>query len=92
MKSKDWREQGQEKYLSHVEFWKTKYVSYKDILEHDHCEFCWQKFCELTLDKDCHKIGYATKDKKRWICEECFVDFKETYNLINLSLSNKEGV
>ena len=24
--------------------------------------------------------GYCTKDKKHWVCEDCFNDFKEMFN------------
>jgi len=81
----DWREQGQEVYLYGLEFTKQKYTKYSDTWEHDHCEFCGIKFSE---DKNeslgSINIGYTTKDKYRWICEECFNFFQKKYNLIKL--------
>jgi len=82
----DWREQGQEKYLSGLKFSKQNYVKYSDKWEHDHCEFCGAKFCEkndtLNNDENLYE-GYATEDKYRWICETCFNDFKKKYKLIS---------
>ena len=76
----DWREQGQEQYLSGLVFYKKKYKKYREGWDHDHCEFCWAKFCEEDIS-DCLHEGYATKDNYRWICEDCFKEFKENYNL-----------
>lgn len=44
--------------------------------DHDHCEFCWAKFSER--EEDLHE-GYCTMQDSRWICEECFHDFKEMF-------------
>lgn len=43
---------------------------------HEHCEFCWEK---AMTDIPC--TFYCTEDMKYWICEECFNDFKEQFNL-----------
>ncbi len=83
--SHDWREQGQETYLSGLEYWKKQYKKFSDSWEHDHCDFCGDKFCESKLELDCLHEGYATTDNYRWICENCFVLFKEKYNLIEKS-------
>jgi hypothetical protein len=77
--NKDWREQGQENYLNGLKFKKQKYVKYRDDWDHDHCEFCSKKICENT---ECLNEGYATSDKYRWICLDCFQTFKEKYNLL----------
>jgi hypothetical protein len=58
--------------------------------DHDHCSFCWDKFC-LSID-DALKEGYQTilksiiwKGEKRkqdqWVCSECFNDFKKLLDL-----------
>lgn len=44
--------------------------------DHDHCEFCWAKFAAYN---GCLRAGYATEDCYRWICEDCFRDFKERF-------------
>jgi hypothetical protein len=75
----DWRLQGQEKYLKGVTlFWK-KYTRYSERWDHDHCEFCWAKFIEEYSTDGLHE-GYATEDSYRWICEECFEDFKDLFD------------
>lgn len=83
--AEDWREQGQEKYLSGLEFVKRKYKKYRDSWDHDHCEFCWAKFCEEGSEEaakgDCLIEGFATLDEYRWICETCFRDFRSKYKL-----------
>ena len=72
----DWRLQGQEDYLAGVTlFWK-KWKAQSLTWDHDHCEFCWEKFSEFP--ETLHE-GYTTKDDKHWICPECFSDFKDMY-------------
>lgn len=85
--SEDWREQGQESYLSGLEFRKKQYKRFSETWEHDHCEFCNSKFCEPQDGLDCLHEGYATEDNYRWICEDCFIEFKEKYNLMEKGVS-----
>jgi hypothetical protein len=64
------------------------------VWDHDHCEFCWQEFCDT--DHDCgdgsHPLleGYAARgpagshpeaqrDDYHWVCPTCFDDFKEYF-------------
>lgn len=42
---------------------------------HEHCEFCWEK---AMTDINC--TFYCTEDLGRWICEECFRDFREMFH------------
>jgi hypothetical protein len=72
----DWRLQGQEEYLTSVVLVKKRYRKYREDWDHDHCEFCWQKFSESP--GDLHE-GYATEDEYRWICETCYQDFREQF-------------
>jgi hypothetical protein len=73
----DWRYTGQDKYLLNKEFeWRDFDGS---IREHDHCEFCCSKFSEQS--EDLH-MGYCTKDKYHWICEQCYKDFKDTFHWV----------
>lgn len=69
----DWRRQGQEKYLMNKTLVKGYYISCRVGWDHDHCEFCGNKFS--LADKDSLKHGYSTLDYKHWICEDCFEDF-----------------
>ena len=65
--------------LNHTEL----FPDMKDWLEgekiqhlwHDHCEFCWDK---VTTDTECE--FYRTEDWHRWICKECFNDFKDKFH------------
>lgn len=64
------------------------FKAYKPLHEdndHDHCEFCWDKF-SLNID-DALKEGYQTIFHRNishnkaiiqdaWVCLECFNDFK----------------
>ena len=69
----DWRLQGQDKYLANVQLIFSKFNNDRD---HDHCDFCSDKFSEL--EEDLHE-GYCTLDKYHWICDKCFNDFKDMF-------------
>lgn len=70
----DWRLQGQERYLTGAVLTWAKYVPPRADWDHDHCEFCSRKF---SLRGEDLQEGYTTRDRYRWICGPCFVDFKE---------------
>ena len=74
----DWRLQGQGAYLKGVSLCWKKYARYSESWEHDHCEFCWAKFMEADYPDVLHE-GYATEDNYRWVCEQCFEDFKDLF-------------
>ena len=46
--------------------------------DHDHCEFCWEKFGDERLPDALHE-GWTTPDEYRWICDTCFADFKDRF-------------
>ncbi len=73
----DWRRQGQERFLNSVKLIKREYYPFREGWDHDHCEFCGDKFSLHTSDL---KEGYSTEDGYHWICNQCFNDFKEEYN------------
>ncbi len=83
----DWRLQGQEKFLMRAAFAKRQYQKYRDDWDHDHCEFCSEKFSEGP--KDLH-VGYATQDNLHWVCEGCFEDFKQHFQWRELSTDDVE--
>ena len=72
----DWRLRSQEAYLKGVEIHLSNYDLVKPDGDHDHCEFCWDKFSHLKKDL---QAGYCTTDFYRWICEPCYNDFKEMF-------------
>jgi hypothetical protein len=75
----DWRLQGQERYLLGVALHWSRWTRPYERWDHDHCEFCWAKFMEEDYPEVLH-YGYATEDKYRWICEQCFSDFKSKFD------------
>lgn len=78
--SQDWREQGQEKYLSGLLFQQETYHAYREGWGHDHCEFCNVKFSnDIT---DCLTEGYSANHGYYWVCKQCMIDFKVKYNLL----------
>ncbi len=76
----DWRLQGQEKYLFGAILSFKKYSDRKTTTDHDHCEFCWAKFSDTIPGKLTE--GYTTQDDYRWICNECFIDFKDKFKFL----------
>lgn len=71
----EWRLVNQMKYMKGVDLLLSDYVPTPGN-DHDHCEFCWETFS--VYDGDLHK-GYCTLDRYKWICEDCYEDFKETF-------------
>ncbi|MBK8651580.1 MAG: hypothetical protein IPN23_07725 [Elusimicrobia bacterium] len=76
--STDWRYRGQDKYLKGVALYWKKYKRFRENWDHDHCEFCWKKFTEESDSQNLHE-GYTTDNNYRWVCEKCFLDFKELF-------------
>ena len=74
---KDWRLQGQENYLLSKSLVYKNYADKVTKADHDHCEFCSEKFSDVIPDY--LKSGYTTEDDYHWICEKCFFDFKEQF-------------
>jgi hypothetical protein len=74
---RDWRLQGQERYLKGVALALRKYERYAANADwdHDHCEFCGAKFMVEDVADVLHE-GYCTADQYRWICVGCFNDFR----------------
>ena len=72
----DWRLQGQEKWLMGATLYYRQWVAPRPDWDHDHCEFCWETFSPHEGDTP---RGYTTHDNYRWICEQCFRDFRERF-------------
>lgn len=75
----DWRLIGQEKYLVGVTLKYKRYSPPSEQWDHDHCEFCTKKFMQSD-QPDIEPEGYTTEKKGRWICKECFNDFKDLFS------------
>ena len=70
----DWRLiRGQEKYLKGVTLKKQAYQPIPPN-DHDHCEFCMEKFSANHLTE-----GYCTPDEKIWICPACYAEFQKQF-------------
>ena len=79
----DWRLTNQEKYLTGKKLYRLKFTRYSDTWDHEHCDFCFAKFSDY--DGDLHE-GYCTEPANtataKWICPECYADFKERFGWI----------
>jgi hypothetical protein len=76
----DWRLQGQDKYLFQAELKFQKYSDRKTNTDHDHCEFCMNKFSDSL--PGCFTDGYTTIDDYHWVCINCFQDFNEVFRWV----------
>lgn len=75
----DWRLQGQERYLNGATLIWKRYRRPSPEWDHDHCNFCWKKFAELTEPEILHD-GYATEDEYHWVCADCANDFADRFS------------
>ena len=80
----DWRLTNQEQYLKGVSLRMSRFTVRPGQREwdHEHCEFCWAKIVEEKRKKEGDDLlieGYATEDRRRWICPQCFSDFREMF-------------
>lgn len=71
----DWRLRNQQRFLHGVSLSWQCYVPARVDNDHDHCEFCLAKFMQTSSSE-----GYATADRKHWVCRECFVDFSDRFD------------
>lgn len=70
---------GQDRYLAGRAFRLKTWWPYREAWDHDHCEFC-QRHISVPLahdDDEAVEHGYVTDDGYHWVCEPCFVDFKD---------------
>ena len=74
----DWRITGQENYLDGAVLEFRSYSPPNSNWDHDHCAFCWSKFCDSN-ELGCLREGYVTDDGKFWVCINCFNDFRDRF-------------
>ena len=83
IENNDWRLQGQEKYLTGVKLIRTPFAPLSKTWDHEHCDFCFATFSDY--DGDLHE-GYCTEPSNtatsKWICPECYADFKEYFGWV----------
>lgn len=82
----DWRITNQDKYLKDAVLQWLSYASRTTMTDHDHCEFCMDKFSDNEGDLD---AGYCTLDCYYWICDECYKDF---CGLFGWRLTDKDSI
>jgi hypothetical protein len=80
----DWRMRGQMKNLKGVRLMRSKWVTLKETWDHDHCAFCNKKF-----DASTEELAYCTENYYHWICEDCYQDFKETFEWVVVDETDK---
>lgn len=71
----DWRLTNQMRFLFQATL-KRSLFTRTSINDHEHCEFCFDKFGE---GAERLKFGYCTLDGYHWICEKCFSDFQKQF-------------
>jgi len=76
MSENDWRLTNQINYLKEKELIYSNYTKRSDSWEHDHCEFCFEKFYDES------QYGYHTLNSYHWVCEDCFNDFLKLFKWI----------
>jgi hypothetical protein len=74
----DWRLTNQQNYLHGVILFWRKWTGPSERWDHDHCDFCWTKFMEVDSPEVLHE-GYTTQERDRWVCRDCYEDFKEMF-------------
>lgn len=76
LEENDWRLSNQENYLKNKLLFPKNYIDRITNTDHDHCEFCLERFSEDISDLN---FGYCTEDNYYWICFECYNDFKNMF-------------
>jgi hypothetical protein len=72
----DWRLTNQQSYLQGKTLYWRQYVAPSEDWDHDHCQFCWQKFGHFP---DAQAEGWTTEDNYYWVCKNCCEDFREMF-------------
>jgi hypothetical protein len=77
----DWRLHGQDRYLKGVMLHRARYRRPGGEWDHDHCEFCWEPLVEDDCQDELSE-GFTTPDQNRWVCPQCFEDFKHQFDWV----------
>jgi hypothetical protein len=75
----DWRITSQESYMPGLALRWARWSTKDPAWQHDHCEFCWDEFPATLGNDDSHDWGWVTADGDRWVCDECFADFRSRF-------------
>ena len=79
MTNGDWRLTNQLKYMKGATLRWRAYQAPSETWDHDHCEFCFIKFLPELWGDYVAAEGYVTDEDDRWVCKQCFEDFKELF-------------
>jgi hypothetical protein len=82
LQDNDYRLEHHKEYLQGLALHWSLYRQPSATWDHDHCEFCWQRFAEPTSHyTDAEFWGYVASDGARewWICKTCADDLKGRY-------------
>ena len=83
MPTDDWRRMGQEDYLMGVKLYHVPFTPLSEHRDHEHCEFCFGKFCLHPDHPEFLRKGYCTANGNcpgaHWVCPQCFRDFREEF-------------
>lgn len=74
----DWRLTDQARYLHGVTLRWRSYRPASAAWDHDHCEFCSQRFMDAD-HPEVHREGYVTEDNQHWVCKRCCDDFRRLF-------------
>src|ERR687897_1942023 len=75
----DWRIQALEERHAYLHGQRLTWIAWSSddpACDHDHCEFCWQKFGPF---EDAVGAGWVTDDDEVWICAACANDFRDRF-------------
>lgn len=75
---KEWRLVNENKHLMKEHFIHTTFQPTEEC-DHVHCAFCWAKF---GAERNWLRTGYYTLGKHRWVCEQCFQDFRNQFGWV----------
>jgi hypothetical protein len=84
----DWRLHGQEKYLKGIVIQRKSWTETREGWDHDHCSFCGEKFADERIP-DALKEGYTDNEEYYWICDTCFIDFKDLFDWVIVEASSE---
>ena len=80
MSHDDWRLTNQLSYMKGATLAWREYAAPSETWDHDHCEFCFEKFMPSPAAEGVVSAGYVTLDgEDRWVCRRCFDDFKDLF-------------
>jgi hypothetical protein len=70
----------------------SRYTQPSPEWDHDHCEFCFQRFAEPRANyNDSVEFGFTTPDRFNWVCRECVDKYKDQFGWIIVATEGPEN-